>query len=58
MSRKLGIPLRFLTVGSFNEAANPIPVGYTRTTFNGEQVTFNGAYVFDDGKNLYYLKVN
>ncbi len=35
-----------------------LPAGYTRTTYNGVPVTFNGAVVFDDGKNFYYVRAN
>lgn len=33
-----------------------IPAGYTRTTYNGVPVTLNGAAVFDDGLNFYYMR--
>ena len=39
-------------------AGNGIPPGYSMTTYNGIPVTFNGAAVFDDGRNFYYVRIS
>lgn len=31
----------------------PVPLGLTRTVFNGAFVTFHGLPVYDDGVNFY-----
>lgn len=30
-----------------------VPAGYTRTTYNGAPVSYNGKPVFNDGHNFY-----
>jgi hypothetical protein len=41
-------------IANFTIDINGIPYGYTPTTQDGVQLTFNGALIFDDGLNLYY----